>query len=106
VTAVLIQAADALSAARPGARKETYERYLQRLTELEGLAKAYPLVKEAYAVQAGREVRVIVRPERTTDDMAAKLAYDIARKIEGELQYPGEIKVTVVRQVQYVETAQ
>lgn len=106
VTAVLIQAADALSAARPGARKETYERYIQRLAELEKLAKVYPLVGEAYAIQAGRELRVIVRPERTTDDMAAKLAYDIARKIEGELQYPGEIKVTVVRQVQYVETAQ
>jgi len=94
-----------LSAARPGARQETYERYIQRLTELEKLAKAYPQVKEAYAIQAGREVRVIVRPEKTTDDMAAKLAYDIARKIEDQIQYPGEIKVTVIRQTQYVETA-
>ncbi|HAZ30011.1 TPA: ribonuclease Y [Candidatus Acetothermia bacterium] len=105
VTAVLVQAADALSAARPGARMETYERYCQRLEELEKLALAYPLVKEAYAIQAGREVRVIVRPEKATDDMTAKLAYDIARQIEEQIQYPGEIKVTVVRQAQFVETA-
>ncbi len=105
VTAVLIQAADTLSAARPGARQETYERYCQRLQELEKIAVAYPLVKEAYAIQAGREVRVIVRPEKTTDDMAAKLAYDIARRIEEQVQYPGEIKVTVVRQAQFVDTA-
>lgn len=105
VTAVLIQAADALSAARPGARVETYERYIQRLSELERLARSYPHVKEAYALQAGREVRVILRPEKTTDEMAAKLAYDIARRIEEELQYPGEIKVTVIRQTQYTETA-
>lgn len=105
VTAVLIQAADALSAARPGARIEAYESYIQRLSELEKLARSYPHVKEAYALQAGREVRVILRPEKTTDEMAAKLAYDIARRIEEELQYPGEIKVTVIRQTQYTETA-
>lgn len=105
VTAVLVQAADTLSAARPGARQETYERYCQRLEELEKIAAAYPLVKEAYAIQAGREVRVIVRPEKTTDDMAAKLAYDIARRIEEQVQYPGEIKVTVIRQAQFVDTA-
>lgn len=105
VTAVLVQAADTLSAARPGARQETYERYCQRLQELEKIATAYPLVKEAYAIQAGREVRVIVRPEKTTDDMAAKLAYDIARRIEDQVQYPGEIKVTVIRQAQFVDTA-
>ena len=105
VTAVLIQAADTLSAARPGARQETYERYCQRLDELEKLASASPLVKEAYAIQAGREVRVIVRPEKTTDDMAAKLAYDIARRIEEQVQYPGEIKVTVIRQAQFADTA-
>lgn len=105
ITAVLIQAADALSAARPGARVEAYERYIQRLGELEKLARSYAPVKEAYALQAGREVRVIVRPEKATDEMAAKLAYDIARRIEEELQYPGEIKVTVIRQTQYTETA-
>ena len=105
VTAVLVQAADTLSAARPGARQETYERYCQRLHELEKIAIAYPLVREAYAIQAGREVRVIVRPDKTTDDMAVKLAYDIARRIEEQVQYPGEIKVTVVRQAQFVDTA-
>lgn len=105
VTAVLIQAADTLSAARPGARLETYERYIQRLTELEKLASSYPQVKEAYAIQAGREVRVILRPEKTTDEMAAKLAYDIARRIEEQLQYPGEIRVTVIRQTQQTDVA-
>jgi ribonuclease Y len=105
VVAAIVQAADTLSAARPGARRETYERYIQRLRELEDLCRAYPEVAEAYALQAGREVRVVVRPERTTDEMASKLAYDIARQIEEQLQYPGEIKVTVIRQVQYIETA-
>ncbi len=105
ITAVLIQAADTLSAARPGARKETYERYVQRLEDLEKLCRSYSQVKEAFAVQAGREVRVMVKPENTSDDMAAKLAYDVARRIEEQIQYPGEIKVTVIRQSQYVETA-
>jgi len=105
VIAAIVQAADTLSAARPGARRETYERYIQRLRELEELCRAYPEVGEAYALQAGREVRVVVRPERTSDEMASKLAYDIARQIEEQLQYPGEIKVTVIRQVQYTETA-
>lgn len=105
VIAAVVQAADTLSAARPGARRETYERYIQRLRELEDLCRAYPEVAEAYALQAGREVRVVVRPERTNDEMASKLAYDIARQIEEQLQYPGEIKVTVIRQVQYIETA-
>lgn len=105
ITAVLIQAADTLSAARPGARKETYERYVQRLEDLEKVCRVYPQVKEAFAIQAGREVRVMVRPEKASDDVAAKLAYDIARQIEDQIQYPGEIKVTVVRQAQFVETA-
>ncbi len=105
VIAAIVQAADTLSAARPGARRETYERYIQRIRELEELCRSYPEVEEAYALQAGREVRVVVRPERTSDETAAKLAYDIARRIEEELQYPGEIKVTVIRQVQYSETA-
>ncbi len=105
VLAAIVQAADTLSAARPGARRETYERYIQRLRELEELCRTYPEVAEAYALQAGREVRIVVRPERTTDEMASKLAYDIARQIEEQLQYPGEIKVTVIRQVQYTEIA-
>jgi len=102
---VLIQAADTLSAARPGARQETYERYVQRLRELEELCRSFPAVQEAYALQAGREVRVMVQPDRASDEVAAKLAYDIARAIEEELNYPGEIKVNVVRRTQYTESA-
>ncbi len=102
---VLIQAADTLSAARPGARQETFERYIQRLQELEELCRSFPAVQEAFALQAGREVRVVVQPERASDDMAAKLAYDIARAIEGELSYPGEIRVNVIRQTQFTENA-
>jgi len=102
---VLIQAADTLSAARPGARQETFERYIKRLKELEELCRSFPAVQEAYALQAGREVRVMVQPDRANDDMAAKLAYDIARAIEGELSYPGEIKVNVIRQTKFTENA-
>jgi ribonuclease Y len=102
---VLVQAADALSAARPGARQETYERYVQRLHDLEELCRSFPAVQEAYAIQAGREVRVMVQPDRANDELAAKLAYDIARAIEEELSYPGEIKVNVVRHTQFSENA-
>lgn len=102
---VLLQAADTLSAARPGARQETFERYIQRLQELEDLCRSFPAVKEAYALQAGREVRVMVKPNRASDDIAAKLAFDIARAIEGELSYPGEIKVNVIRKTQFTQSA-
>jgi ribonucrease Y len=102
---ILIQAADTLSAARPGARQETYERYVQRLHDLEELCRSFPAVQEAYAIQAGREVRVMVQPDRASDDAAAKIAYDIARAIEQELSYPGEIKVNVIRQTQFSESA-
>ncbi len=102
---VLLQAADTLSAARPGARQETFERYVQRLHELEDLCRTFPAVHEAYALQAGREVRVMVQPDRANDEVAAKLAYDIARAIEEELSYPGEIKVNVIRQTQFMESA-
>ena len=102
---ILIQAADTLSAARPGARQETYERYVQRLHDLEDLCRSFPAVQEAYALQAGREVRVMVHPDRASDDISAKLAYDIARAIEEELNYPGEIKVNVIRQTQFTESA-
>ncbi len=105
VLAILIQAADSLSAARPGARQETFERYVQRLHDLEELCRSFPAVQEAYALQAGREVRVMVQPERANDEVAAKLAYDIARAIEEELSYPGEIKVNVIRQTQFTESA-
>ena len=102
---VLLQAADTLSAARPGARQETFERYVQRLHELEDLCRTFPAVHEAYALQAGREVRVMVQPDRASDEVASKLAYDIARAIEEELSYPGEIKVNVIRQTQFTESA-
>ena len=102
---VIIQAADTLSAARPGARQETYERYIQRLHDLEELCRSFPAVQEAFALQAGRQVRVMVHPERASDDVSAKLAYDIARAIEEELNYPGEIKVNVIRQTQFTESA-
>jgi len=105
VLAVLIQAADTLSAARPGARQETFEAYVQRLTALEELCHSFPGVEEAYAIQAGREVRVMVKPEEITDDLAAKLSFEIARTIEEELDYPGEIKVQVIRSVQFTERA-
>jgi len=102
---IIIQAADTLSAARPGARQETYERYIQRLHDLEGLCRSFPAVHEAFALQAGREVRVMVHPDRANDEVSAKLAYDIARAIEEELSYPGEIKVNVIRQTQFSENA-
>ncbi len=105
VLAVLLQAADTLSAARPGARQETFEAYIQRLQALEELCKSFPGVAEAYAVQAGREVRVMVKPDEVNDDLAAKLAYEIARTIEEELDYPGEIKVHVIRSVEFAERA-
>ncbi len=105
VLAVLLQAADTLSAARPGSRQETFEAYIQRLTALEELCQSFPGVEEAYAIQAGREVRVMVKPEEINDDLAAKLSYEIARTIEEELDYPGEIKVQVIRSVQFTERA-
>jgi len=102
---VLIQASDALSAARPGARQETFASYIQRLSDLENICQAFPGVAEAYAIQAGREVRVMVRPDEVNDDLAAKLSYDIARCIEEELHYPGEIKVQVIRSIRFSESA-
>jgi ribonucrease Y len=105
LTAILIQAADALSAARPGARREMLETYVKRLEELEKISNSFPGVGKAYAIQAGREVRVIVESEEITDVDAAMLSRDIARKIENELSYPGQIKVTVIREIRAVEFA-
>jgi len=102
---VLIQAADALSAARPGARWEMLETYVKRLEELEKISYSFPGVNKAYAIQAGREVRVIVENEEISDTDAAMLCRDIARKIENELTYPGQIKVTVIRETRAVEYA-
>ncbi|MCO6438210.1 MAG: ribonuclease Y [Phycisphaerae bacterium] len=102
---VIVMAADAISAARPGGRRESLERYIQRLQQLEEIAKAPPGVKEAYAIQAGREIRVIVDAKRVDDAVAAKIAHDVAHEIEAKMTYPGEIKVTVLREVRAVSTA-
>jgi ribonucrease Y len=101
----LIMAADAISASRPGARRESLERYVKRLQDLEELALSFDGVRQSYAIQAGREVRVIVDAHRIDDRSSAKLARDIAKKIETDMQYPGEIKVTVLREVRTVEYA-
>ncbi len=105
VVAVLIQAADAVSAARPGARRETLENYLKRLEKLEKIADSFKGVEKSYAIQAGREIRIIVENEEVDDANTSQLAKDIAKKIEQELEYPGQIKVTVIRETRVVEYA-
>ena len=102
---VIVSAADAVSASRPGARRESLESYIKRLETLETLAKTFKSVTKAYAIQAGREVRVMVAPNSLDDGSIHKLAYDIARKIESEMKYPGQIKVTVIRETRSVEYA-
>ena len=103
--AILAAAGDAISAARPGARSETTEIYVKRLEKLEGIANSFPGVDKSYAIQAGREMRVVVQPEKVNDHDAMTLARNICKKIEGELQYPGQIKVMVVRETRCVEYA-
>jgi len=105
VEAILVAAADAISASRPGARKETVELYIKRLQNLEQLATSFPGVEKAYAIQAGREIRVLVKPQEIDDLSAQALARDLAKKIEADLQYPGQIKVTVLRETRAIEYA-
>ena len=105
VEAVLVIAADAISASRPGARGEGLESYVKRLAALEEIAQQKQGVEKAYALQAGREIRVIVKPEEIDDDAAALLSLEIAREIESRLEYPGQIKVTVIRESRAVEYA-
>ena len=105
VIAVLVQAADAVSAARPGARRENVENYIRRLQKLEELTGSYPGVDKAFAIQAGREVRIMVKPEEVSEDNMIILARDVAKKIEAELEYPGQIKVNVIRETKAVEYA-
>ena len=101
----IIMAADAVSAARPGARRESMERYIQRLNDLQDIALTQPGVTEAYAVQAGREVRVMINADRVTDDEAYLIAHEIAKKVSNEMTFPGEIKVTVLRETRAIEIA-
>ncbi|NTV43184.1 MAG: ribonuclease Y, partial [Syntrophobacteraceae bacterium] len=105
ILAILVQAADALSGARPGARKELLETYVKRLEDLERIANSFPGINKAYAIQAGRELRIIVESDHVNDAEVVMLSRDIAKKIEGELTYPGQIRVTVIRETRAVEYA-
>ncbi|WP_353892012.1 ribonuclease Y [Proteinivorax hydrogeniformans] len=105
VEAVIVQAADAISAARPGARRETLENYIKRLENLENIADSFEGVEKSFAIQAGREVRIMVKPDQIDDAMASSIARDITKKIEDELEYPGQIKVILIRETRVVEYA-
>ena len=105
IEAILVQAADAISASRPGARRETLETYIKRLEELERVADSFEGVEKSFAIQAGREIRIIVKPEKVSDDKMVLMARDIAKKVEDEMEYPGQIKVNLVRETRVVEYA-
>ena len=102
---IIVQSADAISAGRPGARRDSVENYLKRLSDLEDIANSFPGVEKTYAIQAGREIRIFVRPEEISDLDAKKMAQEIARRVEQELKYPGEIKVNVIRESRTIEYA-
>jgi ribonuclease Y len=105
VISPIVQACDSISGARPGARREIMQQYLQRIKQLENMALTYNGVEKAYAIQAGRELRVIVEAERVTDAESERLSFDIAQKIQTEMTYPGQIKVTVIREKRTVNVA-
>lgn len=105
IEAVLVQAADAISASRPGARRETLEAYIKRLESLESIADSFEGVEKSFAIQAGREVRIIVKPDRITDDQMTVLARDVAQRVENEMDYPGQIKVNIIRETRVVDYA-
>ncbi len=102
---MIVQAADAVSAARPGARRENLETYIKRLQKLEEIATSFTGVEKSFAIQAGREVRIMVKPDEVNDDEMVFIARDIARKIEEELEYPGQIKINVIREMRQVDYA-
>ena len=101
----ILQAADAISAARPGARRETKQKYIKRLRELEAIAGSFPGVEKVFAIQAGREVRVFVNSKEVDDFTSEKLSFDVARKIEKDCEYPGEVKVAVIRENRFENVA-
>jgi len=103
--AVLVQAADAVSGARPGARRETLETYIKRLEKLEQIAGTFPGVERSYAIQAGREIRIMVQPENVNDAQAEEMAGQIALRIQDEMEYPGQVKVTVIRESRFMQFA-
>jgi ribonuclease Y len=102
---VIVQAADALSGARPGARREMLESYIKRLDELERIANSFPGIDKSYAIQAGREIRIVVNSDKINDENIYLLSRDIAKKIESDLSYPGQIKIVVIRETRAIEYA-
>jgi ribonuclease Y len=102
---VIVQAADSISGARPGARREAFESYVKRLSELEAISTSFRGVEKAFAIQAGREIRIAVLPDEVTDESAAELSEQIARRVESELQYPGQIKIVVIRETRAIDFA-
>ena len=105
VIACIVQAADAISAARPGARRENIENYIKRLEKLEEIANSFSGVEDSFAIQAGREIRIIVKPDVISDDQMVIIAHEIAEKIENELEYPGQIKINLIRENRAVDYA-